>query len=57
VNQTYHEYEMIYPEEVRSDLIEDWIPENYFCKFFEKLDENIRWQIYFYRYNSLLNSE
>ena len=48
---------MIHPEEIRYDLIEDWLPENYFCTFHEILDENIVWQVYFYRYFSILNSE
>lgn len=38
-------------------MIEDWLPENYFCKFSEVIDENIKWQVYFYRYYSVLNSE
>lgn len=38
-------------------MIEDWLPENYFCTFYELLDENIVWQVYIYRYYSILNSE
>ena len=38
-------------------MVQDWIPENYFCTFYEVLDENISWQVYFYRYYSFLNSE
>lgn len=38
-------------------MVEDWLPENYFCKFYELLDENIVWTVYIYRYYSILNSE
>ena len=48
---------MLHPEEIRYDIIEDFFPENYFCTFYEVLDENIVWQVYFYRYYSFLNSE
>ena len=48
---------MLHPEEIRYDIIEDFVPENYFCTFHEILDENIVWQVYFYRYFSFLNSE
>ena len=48
---------MLHPEEIRYDLVEDFLPENYFCTFKEILDENIVWQVYFYRYFSFLNSE
>ena len=48
---------MLHPEEIRYDLVEDFLPENYFCTFYELLDENIVWQVYFYRYFSFLNSE
>ena len=48
---------MLHPEEIRYDIVEDFLPENYFCTFYEILDENIVWQVYFYRYFSFLNSE
>lgn len=38
-------------------MIADWLPENYFCKFYEILDENVVWQVYIYRYYSIINSE
>ena len=33
VNDTYKVFTLEFPEEVANDLVEDWLPENYFCKF------------------------
>ena len=57
MNETHIEYEINFPHALRNDLLEDWMPENYFCKFEMNLDTKIDWQANIIRYYSILNSE